>query len=105
MSARQQLIAALSRPAPGRVATLQDIAHAEQLVDAYRAEVLRELKEKDTRGQTAPQGESTPPALPPRPRKLPGSAFDDARSKPGISAFFSWAQHARDALAERRAVQ
>lgn len=40
MSARQHLITALS--GTGRVPTLRDVVHAEQLVDAYRAEVLNE---------------------------------------------------------------
>lgn len=40
MSARRQLIAALSEDSMGGIATLQDVDHAEQLVDAYRAEVL-----------------------------------------------------------------
>ncbi|MDX3639301.1 hypothetical protein [Streptomyces sp. MB09-02B] len=39
-SARRQIIAALSEDSLGGIATLADVAHAEQLVDAYRAEVL-----------------------------------------------------------------
>lgn len=43
MSARQRLVAALIQNRPGgRLATLADVEHAEQLVDAYRAAVLRE---------------------------------------------------------------
>ncbi|NJP71934.1 hypothetical protein [Streptomyces sp. C1-2] len=43
MSARQRLVAALVQYRPGgRLATLADVEHAEQLVDAYRAEVLAE---------------------------------------------------------------
>lgn len=40
MSVRRQIIAALSEDSLGGIATLQDVAHAEQLVDAHRAEVL-----------------------------------------------------------------
>lgn len=43
MSARRQIITVLSKARPGGVATLADVAHAEQLVDAYRAEVLAEV--------------------------------------------------------------
>jgi hypothetical protein len=42
MSARRQIIAALSEDSMGGIATLHDVAHAEQLVDAHRAEVLAE---------------------------------------------------------------
>jgi hypothetical protein len=42
MSARRQIIAALSEDSMGGIATLHDVAHAEQLVDAYRVEVLAE---------------------------------------------------------------
>ncbi|MEU1448717.1 hypothetical protein [Streptomyces mirabilis] len=42
MSARRRIIAALSADSMGGIATLQDVAHAEQLVDAHRAEVLAE---------------------------------------------------------------
>ncbi|MFJ6566273.1 hypothetical protein ACIQNU_02545 [Streptomyces sp. NPDC091292] len=44
MSARRYLIAALSSDSLGGIATLQDVARAEQLVDAHRTEVLREAK-------------------------------------------------------------
>lgn len=44
MSARRQIIAALSEDSLGGIATLADVAHAEQLADAYRAEVLAEAK-------------------------------------------------------------
>jgi hypothetical protein len=44
MSARRQIIAALSEDSMGGIATLHDVAHAEQLVDAYRTEVLAEAK-------------------------------------------------------------
>jgi hypothetical protein len=40
MSARRQIIAALSEDSMGGIATLHDVAHAEQLVDAHRTEVL-----------------------------------------------------------------
>lgn len=40
MSARRQIIAALSEDSMGGIATLHDVAHAEQLVDAHQAEVL-----------------------------------------------------------------
>ncbi|MDX3759285.1 hypothetical protein [Streptomyces sp. AK02-04a] len=40
MSARRQIIAALSEDSLGGIATLQDVAHAEQLVDAHRTEVI-----------------------------------------------------------------
>ncbi|MDX2513901.1 hypothetical protein PV355_01800 [Streptomyces stelliscabiei] len=43
MNARRQIIAALSEDSLGGIATLQDVAHAEQLVDAHRAEVLAEV--------------------------------------------------------------
>jgi hypothetical protein len=42
MSARRQIIAALSEDSLGGIATLHDVAHAEQLVDAYKAEMLAE---------------------------------------------------------------
>jgi hypothetical protein len=42
MSARRQLIAALSEDSYGGIATLEDVAHAEQLVDALVAEVRTE---------------------------------------------------------------
>jgi len=42
MSARRQIIAALSEDSYGGIATLQDVEHAEQMVDAHRAEVLEE---------------------------------------------------------------
>ncbi|WP_329291937.1 hypothetical protein [Streptomyces pseudovenezuelae] len=42
MNARRKLIAALSEDSMGGIATLSDVDHAEQLADAYRAEVLRE---------------------------------------------------------------
>ncbi|KND45303.1 hypothetical protein [Streptomyces stelliscabiei] len=44
MNARRHLIAALSEDSLGGIATLADVAHAEQLVDAYRAEILAEAK-------------------------------------------------------------
>lgn len=44
MSVRRQIIAALSEDSLGGIATLQDVAHAERLVDAHRAEVLAEAK-------------------------------------------------------------
>jgi hypothetical protein len=40
MSARRQIIAALSEDSMGGIATLHDVAHAEQLVDAHRTEVI-----------------------------------------------------------------
>jgi hypothetical protein len=43
MSARRQIIAALSEDSMGGIATLHDVAHAEQLVDAHRTEVLVEV--------------------------------------------------------------
>jgi hypothetical protein len=42
MSARRQIIAALSEDSHGGIATLADVAHAEQLVDAHRTETLTE---------------------------------------------------------------
>jgi hypothetical protein len=42
MSARRKLIAALSEDSLGGIATLADVDHAEQLVNAHRAEVLAE---------------------------------------------------------------
>ncbi|MDX2763371.1 hypothetical protein PV729_45555 [Streptomyces europaeiscabiei] len=42
MNVRRQIIAALSEDSLGGIATLQDVAHAEQLVDAHRAQVLNE---------------------------------------------------------------
>lgn len=42
MNARRKLIAALSEDSMGGIATLSDVEHAEQLVDAFRAEVLNE---------------------------------------------------------------
>ncbi|GGV69033.1 hypothetical protein GCM10010294_25390 [Streptomyces griseoloalbus] len=42
MSARRQIIAALSEDSHGGIATLSDVDHAEQLADAHRAEVLAE---------------------------------------------------------------
>lgn len=42
MNARRQIIAALSEDSHGGIATLADVTRAEQLVDAHRAEVLRE---------------------------------------------------------------
>ncbi|MFJ8995552.1 hypothetical protein ACIRQH_34750 [Streptomyces sp. NPDC102279] len=42
MSARRQLIAALSEDSYGGIATLHDVERAEQLVNAYRDEVLAE---------------------------------------------------------------
>lgn len=42
MNARRHLIAALSEGSLGGIATLDDVTRAEQLVDAYRVEVLRE---------------------------------------------------------------
>lgn len=43
MTARRQLIAALSEDSMGGIATLSDVDHAEQLVDAHRTEVLAEV--------------------------------------------------------------
>lgn len=43
MSARRQIIAALSEDSLGGIATMEDVAHAEQLVDAHRTEVLAEV--------------------------------------------------------------
>jgi hypothetical protein len=40
MSTRRQIVAALSEDSYGGIATLSDVDHAEQLVDAHRAEVL-----------------------------------------------------------------
>ncbi|QDN57341.1 hypothetical protein [Streptomyces sp. S1D4-20] len=40
MSARRQIIAALSEDSLGGIATMEDVAHAEQLVDAHRTEVI-----------------------------------------------------------------
>lgn len=40
MSARRQIIAALSGDSLGGIATLADVTHAEQLADAHAAEVL-----------------------------------------------------------------
>jgi hypothetical protein len=40
VNARRHLIAALSEDSLGGIATLEDVTHAEQLVDAYRTEVL-----------------------------------------------------------------
>ncbi|MGA5506866.1 hypothetical protein [Streptomyces umbrinus] len=48
MSVRRQIIAALSEDSLGGFATLHDVEHAEQLVDAYRTEVLAEAEEKTT---------------------------------------------------------
>jgi hypothetical protein len=42
MSVRRQIIAALSEDSLGGIATLHDVAHAEQLVDALVVEVRRE---------------------------------------------------------------
>ncbi|MGW3025814.1 hypothetical protein [Streptomyces sp. NPDC001221] len=42
MSARRRIIAALSEDSMGGIATLHDVAHAEQLVDAHRAEIVAE---------------------------------------------------------------
>jgi hypothetical protein len=44
-AARRTLISALARRADG-IASLRDVTHAEQLVDAHRAEVLREAAEE-----------------------------------------------------------
>lgn len=44
LSARRQLIAALSEDSFGGIATLSDVDRAEQLVDAYRAEILAEQR-------------------------------------------------------------
>jgi hypothetical protein len=44
MSARRQIIAALSEDSYGGIATLADVTHAEQLLDAYKAEVLAEAE-------------------------------------------------------------
>lgn len=46
MSARRQIIAALSEDSLGGIATLQDVDHATQLVNAHRAEVLDEVDEQ-----------------------------------------------------------
>lgn len=43
MNARRYLIATLSEDSMGGIATLQDVDHAEQLVDAHRTEVLAEV--------------------------------------------------------------
>ena len=43
MSARRQIVAALSEDSLGGIATLQDVDRAEALVDAHRAEVLAEV--------------------------------------------------------------
>lgn len=42
MSARRQIIAALSEDSLGGIATMDDVAHAEQLVNALAAEVRRD---------------------------------------------------------------
>ena len=44
MSARRQIVAALSEDSLGGIATLQDVERAEQLANAHRAEVLAEAK-------------------------------------------------------------
>ena len=44
MSARRQIIAALSEDSHGGIATLHDVDRAEQLVDAHRVEVLAEAE-------------------------------------------------------------
>jgi len=49
MSARRHLIAALSQDSLGGVATLDDIAHADQLVGAHRAEVITAVAEEAER--------------------------------------------------------
>jgi DNA-binding transcriptional ArsR family regulator len=43
MNARRQIIAALSEDSLGGIATLHDVTRAEQLADAYRAELLAEV--------------------------------------------------------------
>lgn len=43
MSVRRQIISALSEDSLGGIATLADVGHAERLVNAHRAEVLREV--------------------------------------------------------------
>lgn len=42
MSARRRIVAALSEDSMGGIATLQDVDHAEHLVDAHAAEVRRQ---------------------------------------------------------------
>ena len=42
MKASRQIVAALSEDSMGGIATLADVDHAEQLVDAHRAEVIAE---------------------------------------------------------------
>ncbi|MFF8447911.1 hypothetical protein ACF06Q_09440 [Streptomyces leeuwenhoekii] len=49
MTVRQQIIAALSEDSHGGIASLADVAHAEQLVDAHRAEVITALAEEAER--------------------------------------------------------
>ncbi|KMS79067.1 hypothetical protein ACH49_13480 [Streptomyces leeuwenhoekii] len=49
MSIRQQIIAALAQDSRGGITTLADVAHAEQVIDAYRAEVITALAEEAER--------------------------------------------------------
>ncbi|UJV42020.1 hypothetical protein [Streptomyces sp. AMCC400023] len=60
MSARRHLVAALSEDSLGGIATLQDVAHAEQLVDAYRAEILAEAKTEVVAWLVKKDRENTP---------------------------------------------
>lgn len=46
MSARQQIIAALSEGSRSGITTLDDVTHAEQMVNAHRAEVITALAEE-----------------------------------------------------------
>lgn len=45
MSTRDELIRRLSEDSMGGIATLHDVTEAEKLLDAYKADVLRELAE------------------------------------------------------------
>ncbi|MET9729276.1 hypothetical protein ABZZ79_00995 [Streptomyces sp. NPDC006458] len=103
MNARTEVHAALMRAgygAPG----------ADRLLDQIEADAL--TREKDTRGGSSQQGESTheqrhprpcefPTVLPctcPRPSALPDSAFARARRRARIAAFFHGARDGHAAV-------
>ncbi|MFD3714306.1 hypothetical protein [Streptomyces sp. NPDC058677] len=107
MTARDEVHAALMRTGYGAPA-------ADRLLDQIEGDALD--REKDTRGGSPQQGESTheqrhprpcefPTVLPctcPRPSALPDAAFVRARRRARIAAFFHSARAGRATAANRR---
>ncbi|MCX4615746.1 hypothetical protein [Streptomyces mirabilis] len=93
MSARAEVHAALMRAGYGAPA-------ADRLIGQIEGDAL--AREKDTRGESPQQGESTPE--PPRPHALPESSFAHARQCERIGGFFRCARIGHAAAEEQRVV-